>query len=223
MGRRTAIATTLLVMIAVACDGEFRFEDLADGGSVGTIDGGADGAPGSDAISPENGCKVDGDCKLATLHCDSPSGACVACVNDSNCAAPLPRCDAALHRCVACGVDGDCDADAGQKCDVSTRHCITTCSSPFSDDCPSDEPVCNTGTGQCYRCTDDLECTFSDTEKLCQVSDGLCVQCRSDSDCSGPTPRCDIVSGTCVQCVDSDDCSGATPLCDPSTLACVAN
>ncbi|MGH7285721.1 MAG: hypothetical protein ACRELY_29735, partial [Polyangiaceae bacterium] len=123
--------------------------------------------------------------------------------------------------CVACGVDGDCETDAGQKCDVPTRHCVTMCSSPFSDDCPGDEPICNVPTGQCYRCTDDVECTFSDTDKLCQVSDGLCVQCKSDADCSGSTPRCDIVSGECAQCVDSDDCSGATPLCDPSTLTCV--
>ncbi|MGH7283938.1 MAG: hypothetical protein ACRELY_20625, partial [Polyangiaceae bacterium] len=102
---RIAIATILLVMIAAACDGEFRFEDIDGGPGSGTLDGGADGASGGDAIAPGSGCKIDGDCKLSTLHCDSPSGTCVACVLDSNCAAPLPRCDAALHRCVACGVD----------------------------------------------------------------------------------------------------------------------
>jgi hypothetical protein len=224
MIRKVSIASACLLVVAIGCDSEFRFDDLADGGIGGTTDAGpgGDAANADGSISPENGCQIDADCKLPTLHCDTPSGSCVECTNDSNCSAPRPRCDVALHRCVACGVDGDCQGDAGAKCDVSTRHCVTTCSSPFSDDCPSDEPVCDTSRGQCYRCTSNVECTFSDTDRLCQVSNGLCVACLSDADCGGATPRCDPVGGECVACVDSDDCSGATPLCDPTSLTCVA-
>lgn len=222
MPRRAVLGTIVCVLVAAACDGEFRFDDSADGAKIGTgADAGLDATSSQDGGSGP-GCKNDGDCKLTSLHCDVPSGQCLACLSDSNCAAPFPRCDAALNRCVACGVDGDCQVDAGQKCDVTSRHCVQTCSSPISDDCPKDEPVCDTSRGQCYRCTSDLECTFSDTDRLCDVNDGLCVGCRVDTDCKSDKPRCDPVSEECVACVDSGDCPASAPLCDPTTLTCVA-
>jgi len=205
---------------SAACDGQFRFDDSTDAAASTSVDAGDSGRPDQDGSAPATGCTSDADCKLTDLHCDLVSHSCVACLSDSYCSAPHPRCDAALHQCIECGTDSDCGA--GQKCEPTTRHCVTTCSSLIGNGCPGETPVCDTSTGLCYRCTSSVECTFSDQDTVCDTSDRRCVGCLTDGQCPGSKPRCDSVSQECVRCLSASDCPASTPLCEPKTLTCVS-
>jgi Cys-rich repeat protein len=167
-----------------------------------------------------HGCVADADCKLASLHCDVVSGACFECVVDANCAAGMAhRCDAALHRCVECGVDGDCGS--GQKCEPTTRRCVTTCDSILTK-CTDGTYICDPALGFCVRCHGDVECVLPGDQNICDTANGKCVECVADTDCPKAKPRCDRTRGTCAACLAPSDCAPSTPLCDPATRTCVA-
>src|SRR3954466_15284529 len=51
-------------------------------------------------------------------------------------------------------------------------------------ECSTEKPVCNTETGRCGPCVDDVSCT---PQRLhCDVGSGACVECLATADCSGP-------------------------------------
>ncbi|HSS39142.1 MAG TPA: hypothetical protein VLT58_10265, partial [Polyangia bacterium] len=100
-----AAAVFLLAAVGLgACSVQLRF-DPPDAKAAPDAKAGSDAKAAPDAA---RGCKTDQDCPLTTLHCDSSSGQCLACVEDGNCtSASSAHCDAALHRCVQCGADQD--------------------------------------------------------------------------------------------------------------------
>lgn len=170
-------------------------------------DSGDNAKPGS--------CSDDADCRLDSLHCDTVSHTCVACVTDDNCAPPLPRCDFALHMCVECGNDSDCEN--GQTCEA-TGHCIRTCSTSAS--CPPETPTCDSR-GLCVGCARNSDCSAIEMP-LCNVASGRCVQCLGANDCTTLLPRCDPYHNVCVGCLSSADCASNHEyhVCNPTTGAC---
>ncbi len=227
MIRRVAPALLAFAVVG-ACSGEIRFEDPSD-----TLEGGvppppppgpieAGGADDARADAPFDAqskrCAKDGDCVLATLHCDIVAGACVPCTNDTHCTlAEHTRCDTALHRCVGCGTDGDC---GGGKCQPDTHRCVTPCTT-ITQCITAEAPLCDTAKGFCVRCTaggGGGTCSFTPDTPFCDPG-GFCVGCLADTDCSGATPRCDPTLGKCVQCTSGSDCPGAAQ-CDPSNGTC---
>jgi hypothetical protein len=189
VGSRRALTVRtvgLAALIFVACHGEIRFDDLMT-------------------------CAQDGDCKVASLHCNA--GQCVVCASDAHCTTPgLPRCDTNVHRCIACGLPSDCAA--GQVC--HSGRCVPGCTSASA--CPASAPRCDDGF--CAQCDDGTGCASSSAAKICLG--WYCVQCKVDADCSGATPRCNAGNHTCAQCQVNSDCPTATPLCDPVAGSCVA-
>ncbi len=242
-----AAAWLVGLAVVIGCNGEFRFDDVLDGGSTlfdasrpspvdvvdarppsdpdtsvlphPALDAAPDTSVAADATAPRAGCHVDGDCKLATLHCDVISGTCVACTTDAQCVAlGSRRCDAALHRCIECGLDSDCAT--GQRCEPSTRRCVTTCTTITG--CPATTPFCDLPRSTCIRCHSDVECVvLSGDAHTCDPANGLCVDCIDDGQCKPSVPRCDRTRGKCVQCTGSGDCPATAPLCDPVASACV--
>jgi hypothetical protein len=226
--RRAAVASAVALILA-ACNGQFRFDDQASAllPEAGAPPGDDAGAAPNDAATdtpvdsavPHVGCMIDADCKLSSLHCDEVSGACVACTTDAHCATSQGRrCDAALHRCVQCGIDGDCNPD--QRCESSTRRCVTKCESLTG--CNSTAPFCDLDRGFCIRCKTKVECIIPGDARLCDDANGMCVECVVDSDCPKAKPRCDRTTGTCAECVTSAECTSDKPLCDPTTRTCVS-
>lgn len=168
-----------------------------------------------DAEAGTAGCVSDTDCLLTTLHCDRPSGQCVACVSDQDCTGVgRPRCDFALHRCVQCGVAQDCGS--GNICEPTTRRCLKTCLS--TAECPDDQ-TCDVAGGTCAECATSGDCTDRDRPS-CDPKLGHCVACVDDDGCSDPTRHCDRTTGQCVGCTSSGDC-GSSQLCDPASSTCV--
>ena len=203
-------ALAVLTWIA-ACHGELEFDDPADGGSA--TDASLDAR--TDAQAPPVDCRTQsGVCPLSNLHCDSTSGACVACTTDSHCAAPTPRCDTALHRCVGCGTRGDCASE--QVCEQ--KVCVPSCQDGGT--CPGNSS-CHSESQICKECQAHSDCKNSDKSRVCQVSTGRCVECLVDTDCAVGHPRCDLISGRCVRCLVSSDCPSDQSACDPATFACV--
>jgi hypothetical protein len=187
----------LLGALALAACGNQQWAFDADAGSTG-----AAGA-----------CSRDSDCRLSTLHCDTVSGACVACIDDSQCTDPNLRiCDSALNSCVQCGVDGDCAI--GQECEPTTHHCVSSCADGGS--CPASAPHC-TG-GYCLGCTTNGDCATSAAGNVCDTATGQCVACTSDAQCPSQLRRCDRTTDTCVACLTSADCHDN--FCDPTTHTC---
>lgn len=169
----------------------------------------SDAKPASDAA---RGCKTDQDCPLTTLHCDSSSGQCLACVEDGNCtSASSAHCDAALHRCVQCGADQDCGA-AG-RCIAATRSCVHTCAT--GADCSAAGTWCDDSV--CSQCDDDHPCTGS--RAYCDSATRQCTSCVMDAQCTAPgAPHCNRTSGQCVGCLSTADC--AAGFCDPTNWTC---
>jgi hypothetical protein len=227
IGRAIARAgmAAFVVVVALSCDGELRFEEPGtDGGMapppVGVEGGAGDATPG-DANATDGAakrCALDPDCVLPTLHCDAVAGACVACTSDAHCTKEdFTRCDAALHRCVGCGNDGDCGGT--KKCQPDTHRCVSPCTT-IAECITAEAPLCDTAKGFCVRCTGTgSTCTFTPDTPICDPG-GYCVECLGDTNCSGKKPRCDFTVGKCVECTASTDCPGAAQ-CDPATGSCV--
>ncbi len=158
-------------------------------------------------------CVNDADCKLPSLHCETRSGQCVACLYDSHCPTKeRKRCDAALHRCVECGLDADCKAN--EVCEPISRRCVTKCGGSLV--CPA-PAKCDDVRSICITCTDDGACD----KRHCEVASGRCFDCTRDDQCP-PDKKCDTVLGKCVVCVTSSDCPASKRFCDPLTDNCTA-
>jgi hypothetical protein len=195
MKRRAGV---LIGSLALACNSELRFPDSIV----------------EDAGFDAGGCKVDTDCPLTDLHCDSASATCVECTTDAHCANEgRRRCDTALHMCVACGTNSDCAVL--DICEPTTHKCLRTCAMG----CPPPMLRCDLGSDRCVECASDAECVRPGLRHTCQLASGECVQCLSDAQCGAPAARCDPVSGNCVPCLVQADCSAGA--CDPSTHTCI--
>jgi hypothetical protein len=196
-----------VVLLSFGCNAPIEFEAPR----AAKPDSGAGGAP----QKAPGWCSNDADCRLDSLHCDTVSHTCVACVGDGDCTAPLKRCDFALHMCVECGNPGDCET--GQTCEA-TGHCIGTCSA--GTPCPAETPTCDSR-GFCIGCARNTDCTSVETP-LCNVATGRCVQCLRPEDCTTLLPRCDPYKNVCVGCLSAADCASNHEhhLCNPTTGAC---
>lgn len=204
---RRAAATFGITLVVVACRGEIRFDEhMVDGGPATDASG--------DAARP-GGCTRDGDCGLATLHCDVAEGRCVACTTDAHCAAPTGRCDPSLLRCVGCTSSDDCVSPA--SCDPATRQCLVPCREE-DDPCPSGLH-CNERMRRCATCYEKSHCERYGQGLACDVSTGRCITCRTDASCNGG--RCDTFLGRCVACLSADDCPTSAPTCDVVAGRCV--
>lgn len=198
-------------LVVASCNGEFRFDELNDGGA----DGGAGAADAlaadvNDASALQSaGCSSDEACARFGLHCEVLSQSCVVCTDDAHCSGQRPRCDTALHRCVECGSEGDCP---GGICDTKTRRCVRTCKADAGPGaCPSGSECED---GRCRRCETDAKC--GGATPVCEEDIGLCVQCHEAGDCSGAARRCDRTVGVCVECLVGADCPATRPVCDLS-------
>lgn len=198
--------------ICVGCSAEFRFGGRTDGSAPDDVDSSLD------VVVDSSRCTKDTDCIVPALHCDTVTGACVACTIDAHCTTPgFPRCDVALHRCVQCGSTADCPSiDA---CEPITKTCVQKCTS--SSSCPLEARTCDTAKGFCVQCKGTGECSGAGAKLICDPNNGRCVECTSDGQCMSPSrPRCDVTQGTCVRCIQTADCPGGK-LCDPKTGECV--
>jgi len=206
----SVLALAALRGLLPACHGELTFDDPTDGG-LPTMDA----TQGADANVPPVDCRTNGGvCPLAKLHCETTSGACVACISDSHCTAPFPRCDTAVHRCVGCGTVGDCVP--GNVCEQTV--CVPSCGD--GGVCPGNS-TCHSESQICKECQADPDCKNSDKAHLCEPKTGRCIECLTDGDCAPGHPRCDLVLGRCVRCLASSDCPSAQSVCDPDTETCV--
>jgi hypothetical protein len=209
----------------------------ADGGHGGAAVGGAGGATptgtgghgGAAGNGGATGCTNDADCagKPAGPHCDTKTGACVACLpasddcaagqfcdpateackagckKDGDCKAPLV-CDAQAHQCVGCVDDAQCGA--GTVCDGG--NCVPGCSPKH--DCLAGASCCPDA--QCHDLASDVEhCGLCSTAcKAPANADAACVggQCSmgacdaSFADCDGdPSNGCEqntLADGPCL-------------------------
>jgi hypothetical protein len=206
--RRFGASLAVLVVGLEACRGELRFDDHVNDAGVS-----AD-APG-DAPRLTGPCTKDGDCGLATLHCDVAEGRCVACTSDSHCEAPTGRCDPALLRCVGCVSSDDCTSPA--SCDPVTRQCLVACREE-DDPCPNGLH-CNERMRRCATCAESSHCERLGARLSCDVLTGRCITCRTDASCNGG--RCDTFLGRCVACLSAADCPTTAPTCDVRAGLCV--
>jgi hypothetical protein len=198
---RRALAAASVALVALAC-GTQDWSFDADAGATG--DGGAT-------------CASDSDCRLSTLHCDTASHRCVACLVDLQCEAPLPRCDNDLHQCVNCLLGTDCSG--GEVCDAIAHRCMRSCADGGA--CPSYAPHCSPPRWVCVECQNSGDCANSPAGHVCDVAAGKCVSCVAGTSCPSDRPHCDRRSGRGVQCLSSADCAHDEPLCDPVSHECV--
>lgn len=201
------VAITCVFATASACNGEFRFDEPP-------LDGAADAADERGVLAPGK-CETETDCRLASLHCDKPTGTCVECDQDAQCGASAPHCDPVLHRCVACESSLDCTSPA--TCDAPTRSCLTACRDG-QEKCPTGFR-CNEVALRCAQCFENEHCRTG-TRRTCELKTGRCVECLRDSDCPGA--RCDTFAGVCTECLSTDDCPAERPLCDFANRVCQA-
>ena len=183
----------------------------------GSVDGsGPDGAAPSQGDAG-HGCASDTDCPIASLHCNTATGACVECTSDKQCTKPgFPRCDLATNRCVPCAVNSDC-ADGG-VCSSATLHCVIPCRD--GGGCPIDDMTCGSN-GYCAACDSTKDGGGCSGASVCDDDNGQCAECTVDSQCPSAKPHCDSQTDSCVQCVLSSQCPPSTPVCDPSNWTCV--
>jgi Cys-rich repeat protein len=193
--------------IASACNGAFRFDEPAG-------DAAADASVDGSALAPGK-CESESDCRLASLHCDKPTGTCVECDRDAQCGPTAPHCDPVLHRCVAC--EGNLDCASPATCDAPTRSCIMPCRDG-QEKCPAGLR-CNEVALRCVQCFENENCRTG-ARRTCELKTGRCVECLRDSDCPGA--RCDTFAGVCTECLSTDDCPAERPLCDFVNRSCQA-
>jgi hypothetical protein len=206
--------------LAGACGTQNLVFDPLDGSDAADAAGTREASPESsalDARQPPSSCKVDDDCPLPDLHCDS-AGQCVACVTDRQCqsqSSEFPVC--ASNQCVECGDDADCGPDG--QCEPMSHRCVLPCAD--SGACPSSSGLlCYERTGLCVACTSNAYCQNQRSGPVCDPLVGRCVQCVDNSDCGSRAPICDRFAGRCVECLSAQSCRPGEA-CDPVEHACV--
>jgi Cys-rich repeat protein len=224
---RARLGALLALVVAEACNGEFRFDDAttreASTAGSGTLPtGGTGGLDG--ATSPSvGGCADDTNgcahCLEYGLHCADEWQACVECVENVDCAADVPYCDPALHRCTPCNTSSGCDP--GNVCDGWGHSCMPSCATASAPgyDCDGGPRMCDEQRNVCVLCHDDDDCLGDPLYPHCAPGGARCAECASDRDC--PTGRrCDPLEFACVVCRDSRDCAAGS-VCDPATHTCL--
>jgi hypothetical protein len=131
-----------------------------------------------------------------------------SCTIDADCLADHPRCDE-RGRCLQCLDKSDCAA--GQACTLPSGTCVAGCP---DTPCSTEKPVCETSTGLCAACTEELDCPGMH----CDTATGRCVECFSTTDCTGEFRLCDT-SGRCVECTEQGHC-GSGEQCSPVLGRC---
>jgi len=144
------------------------------------------------------------------------------CTTDTECPSDHPRCDD-RGRCLQCLTLSDCAA--GQACTLPSGTCVAGCP---QTPCSSEKPVCETSTGLCVGCSEDLDCPGMH----CSMATGGCVECLAATDCVGELGLCDA-TGRCVECTQDAHCSvgeQCSPVlgrcataCTPATDGCPAD
>lgn len=195
-----------MAVLVGACGTQVLHFEPDDGGAEANVEA------GREAEVTAKGCKVDSDCPLSDLHCDTQSGRCVACIASDDCHdLNFSVCSLTSHQCVQCNVDPDCP---GGRCEPTTHRCIPSCADGGA--CPSSLPMCKSG--DCFQCYSSAYC--GGYRPYCDPAVGQCVQCIDDGDCGGMHPRCDRSAGRCVQCLSSSGCE-PWEACDPESHSCV--
>jgi hypothetical protein len=163
-----------------------------------------------------NKCNKSGTATTGTCRCDTNAN----CTGNPN----GPTCYTTFNKCT-CKTDAECKKAPYTKCGApytssSYRHCRKACQ--VDTDCPSGLK-CNAGTGACYQCQTNADCTG--TYKLCKAATGTCVQCKATADCTGGTYKyCNVAENKCVQCKTDADCASNTTnkYCVPATGSCIS-
>jgi hypothetical protein len=117
---------------------------------------------------------------------------------------------------------------------------VVICDCEVDGDCAGATPFCDTTTGLCVECLDDINCDdglFCNGDETCaegacqagtdpclpgacDEANDDCFACVNDVDCPPGAPFCDPVTNECVECIDDLDCDDG----DICTIdACVAN
>ena len=222
---RARFGAVLALLVAGACDGEFRF-DQPTGASLGTGGAGStsSGVAGYDEAAEEGfGGARDADncahCADFGLKCATEWESCVECIDDDDCSASLPYCDPQMHRCLPCNTIDGCAT--GNVCDGWSHACMRTCATESDPDldCDGGPSMCDQKRNVCVACLHDSDC-HDPALPYCAPGGALCAECASDRNCS-PGWHCDQLSFTCVVCRDSRDCPN-DDVCDPTSHACVA-
>lgn len=177
-----------------------------------------DCAPGESCYPKDHECRDacadNGDCNGDEPLCDTPTGACVGCIDANDCDQD-ELCSATTQQCVECNTADDCSA-AEPYCDDDGRcrdclvdghcgagelcvdhECRAGCLG--NDDCPNDRPICDDA--ECVECASGDDCGVA--EPICD--ENRCVECRMSSDCNGEILKvCN--DRECVECNDDEDC-----------------
>ncbi len=213
----TLLGTVLALLLAGACGTQNLVFDPLDGPDAADAPEASPESSAPDVRQPPSSCKVDDDCPLPDLHCDS-AGQCVACVTDLQCRnanSEFPVC--AANQCVECGADADCGP--GGRCEPTSHRCVLPCAD--SGACPSSSGLfCYERTGLCVACSSNQYCQSQGSARVCDPSVGRCVQCVDNSDCSGREPICNRSAGRCVACLEAQSCRPGEE-CDPVEHMCV--
>jgi len=177
-------------------------------------------------------CKDDSHCKgsypwgnkCRKSSTTATTGTC-RCDTNANCTGNPngPTCYTLYNKCT-CKANADCKKAPYTNCFVpyssaTYSHCQKACKA--DTDCPSGLK-CNVGTGSCYQCKTDADCTG--TKKLCKAATGVCVACKADKDCTSTTYKyCLLADNKCVACKADADCASNTTnkYCVPTTGSCI--
>lgn len=147
------------------------------------------------------------------------------CDTNADCPANKPFCDPTTKTCQPCSDDSQCSDPAKPACqpDGTCGECSETNKQKFT----TDEPACNTYTGNCAPCTpgddgDASKCVNDPNGPVCRVgqtNETFCG-CETDPDCGTPTSGrvCDTVdSQTCI-----DGCRGTDGNGCPNGMECTS-
>lgn len=203
------VSVLAAVMMLVACNDSFRFDDATL--PVSNLDAGGDETPMTGDAGP---CTSDATC--GDLRCDLATGTCVPCLQEADCSGGRPHCDTTSHLCVECNVTMDCGVR--RACNVTTHRCLDTCTDG-DDPCSTPGFVCNATLLLCVECRSSANCAASPSGAICDVPIGRCVQCTGNAQCPSATPVCDRRTGRCAGCLTSAACSGGA-VCDKTALTC---
>jgi hypothetical protein len=172
--------------------------------------------------------------------CNPDSGYCVTCYDDHQCASSslgpvcVPNVPATSPPTGGgqCGCLQSSDCNDGLACEAGypVGDCVQPCTyTPDGYDSCFYTPVlyegagagrrCNTETGFCQECLDDIDCSgrqlssglLSETLAAPFCSAGSCASCYTPADCPDSAPGC--ASGRCGQCATAADCPASAPLC----------
>jgi len=168
-------------------------------GAAGVVAGSCGGDDETSGVG--DSCSLGG--QKCEFGCDHDLG-CVRCLGSSDCGSGEPFC--VLGGCVQCKDNADCGTT--KTCWPRHHTCEDKCAA--NDDCPGEEPICDT-TGACVGCVTNEDCAGTD-KPLCHPTLHQCSECLLSTDCPATQPACDFQDGECRECLVDSDCH-APDLC----------